>query len=92
MLVNTGARARTRAIWVVALGLCLGGLLTLLAENFLPPSAAREFMTASVSGALGPFSVDLVVLSFTIGPAAITLNVLSLLGIAVVGFFSRSLL
>jgi hypothetical protein len=90
MLVDTRSRALNRLIWTLVFGLFLGGLFTKLSELFLPESAAREFLTTSVAASLGPFSVDLVSVAFTIGPLLLTLNVLTLVGIAIVAFVARS--
>ncbi len=79
----------TRGLWTLVCGLFLGGLLTLLAE-MLPVSAARSFLTASVRASFGPFSVDLVAVAFTVGPVSFVLNVLTLVGIAIVAFVVRS--
>ena len=79
----------TRGLWTLVCGLFLGGLLTLLVE-MLPGSAARSFLTASVRASFGPFSVDLVAVAFTIGPVSFVLNVLTLVGIAIVAFVVRS--
>lgn len=83
-------RTTTRFIWTLVLGLFLGGLLTKLCELFLPDGPARSFLTTSVSSSVGPFSIDLVAFAFTIGPLQITLNLLTLAGIAVVAFVARS--
>lgn len=72
------------------MGLFLGGLLTKLAELFLPDSAARDFLTTSVAASVGPFSLDLVAVGFTIGPLSVTLNVLTLVGIGIVVTIARS--
>lgn len=79
-----------RGLWTLALGLVLGGLLTKLAESFLPESPARTFLTTAVATSFGPFSVDLVAVAITVGPVSIVLNVLSLVGIAIVAFVIRS--
>ncbi len=76
--------------WTLVLGFFLGGLFTQLSEMFLPDSAARTFMTTSVSASAGPFSMDLVVLAFTIGPLVINLNVLTLVGVFLVALIARS--
>jgi hypothetical protein len=90
MLVDTGRRTSLRVIWTLVLGFFLGGLLTKLAENFLPESAARSFLTTAVSASVGPFSMDLVAVSFTLGPVAVYLNVLTLVGVFVVALIARS--
>ena len=90
MLVDTRRRGIVRLAWTLVLGLFLGGLLTKLAEMFLPDSATRDFLTTSVTSALGPLSVNLVAVAFTIGPLTVTLNVLTLVGIAIVALIARS--
>jgi hypothetical protein len=72
------------------LGLFLGGLFTKLSEVFLPESAARDFLTTSVAATVGPFSIDLVAVFFSLGPLQVTLNVLTLVGVGVVAFIARS--
>ena len=56
----------------------------------MPVSAARDFLTTSVSASVGPFSIDLVAVAFTIGPLVVTLNVLTLVGVGIVAFVARS--
>lgn len=90
MLSESQRRNLRRMVWTVVLGLFLGGLFTRLSELFMPDSAAREFLTTSVSASVGPLSMDLGAVSLTLGPLVVTLNVLSLVGIAVVAFVARS--
>ena len=90
MLVDTRRRSVNRLVWTLVLGLFLGGLFTRLSEMFLPESAARTFLTTSVAASLGPFSVDLVAVAFTIGPLVLGLNVLTLVGIFLVALVARS--
>jgi hypothetical protein len=87
-----GIRRRTirRLIWTLVLGLFLGALFTRLSEAFLPESAARDFLTTSVAASVGPFSLDLLAVGFTLGPLDVHLNVLSLVGIGIVAFIARS--
>lgn len=92
MLVDTRRRSIRRLVWTLVLGLFLGGLFTRLSELFLPESAARDFLVTSVAASIGPFSIDLVAVSLTIGPLELTLNVLTLVGIAIVAFIARSLI
>ncbi len=92
MLVDTRRRSVQRLIWTLILGLFLGGLFTTLSVTFLPESAARDFLVTSVAASIGPFSIDLVAVSLTLGPLGITLNVLTLVGIAIVAFIARSLI
>lgn len=89
-LLNTQRRSVQRLIWTLILGLFLGGLFTMLAETFLPESAARDFLTTSVYSSVGPISLDLVAVAVTLGPLVIQLNVLTLVGIGIVAFVARS--
>jgi hypothetical protein len=91
MLVDTGRRSAIRFTWTVVLGLFLGGLLTKLMELTLPEgTASREFLLTSVNASLGPLSVNLVALSFDLGPVTLSLNFLTLVGIAIVALIVRS--
>lgn len=88
-MLSNRKRSVARAFWTLGLGMVLGGLLTELAE-LMPPSTARDFLTTSVPASVGPFSLDLVSFGFTIGPISFALNVLTLVGVAVVAFVVRS--
>ena len=65
-------------------------MFTKVAILFMPDSAAREFLTTSVSASLGPLSIDLIAIAFVLGPLTINLNVLSLVGIVLVALVMRS--
>jgi hypothetical protein len=91
MLVDTGRRGVVRFGWTLILGFFLGGLLTKLMELTLPEgSAPRDFLLTSVDASVGPLAVDLVAVAFELGPVTLTLNVLTLVGIAIVAFIVRS--
>jgi hypothetical protein len=77
-------------VWAVVVGMFLGALLSKIAVIFMPDSAARDFLTTSVSASLGPLSIDLIAVAFVIGPLTINLNALSLVGVLVVGLVMRS--
>jgi hypothetical protein len=77
-------------VWAVVVGMFLGALLSKVAVIFMPDSAARDFLTTSVSASLGPLSIDLIAVAFVIGPLTINLNALSLVGVLVVGLVMRS--
>lgn len=83
-------RVIPRMFWAVVVGVFLGALFTKMAVVFMPDSAAREFLTTSVSASLGPLSLDLIALAFVIGPLTLNLNVLSLVGILLVALVMRS--
>lgn len=92
MLVNTGRRSVVRFLWTLVLGFFLGGLLTKLVEASGMPadSAPRVFLLTSVDASIGPLSVDLVAVAFVLGPVTLTLNFLTLVGIAIVAMVVRS--
>ncbi|MEE2899135.1 MAG: hypothetical protein VX815_11800 [Gemmatimonadota bacterium] len=91
MLVDdTRRRGLVRLTWTLVLGLFFGGLLTKLCDLFLPESAARDFLVTAVDASIGPLSVDLVAVAFTLGPISVTLNVLTLVGISIVALIVRS--
>ena len=90
MLREPRRRSLSRLAWTLVLGLFLGGLFTELSEMFLPESAARTFLTTSVAASVGPVSVDLVAVALTLGPLTLYLNVLTLVGVAMVAFVARS--
>ena len=79
-----------RMVWAVIVGMFLGALLTKIAVIFMPDSAARDFLTTSVSASLGTLSIDLIAVAFVIGPLTISLNALSLVGVLLVGLVMRS--
>ncbi len=64
--------------------------MTHLSVMFLPDSAARTFLTTSADVSLGPLSMDLVAVAFTLGPLLINLNVLTLVGVFLVALIARS--
>ena len=87
----TGPRRPRFYLGVLAIGFVAGGLLAALLERFLPESAARSFFTYAVTPSIGPVSVDLLVVSFTLGPVAFHVSILSLVGVAVAYYAARSL-
>ncbi|HRP08727.1 MAG TPA: DUF4321 domain-containing protein [Gemmatimonadales bacterium] len=86
-----GPRRPRFYLGVLASGFVIGGLLGALLERFLPDSAARSFFTYAVSPSLGPVSVDLLVVSFTLGPVMFHVSILSLIGVAIAYYAARSL-
>jgi hypothetical protein len=76
---------------VLALGFVLGGFLSALLERFLPAGPAKEFFTWTVSPSVGPFTLNLVILSVTLGPVILQVSLLGLLGVIVAFLFARTL-
>jgi hypothetical protein len=79
-----------RMMWGVVVGLFLGALFTKIAVLFMPDSAAREFLTTSVSASLGPLSLDLIAIALVLGPLTLNLNALSVVGVLLVVLVMRS--
>lgn len=76
---------------VLAIGFVVGGLLTVVAREFLPSGAVKEFLTLSVNPSLGPVTIKLVILTLAIGPIVIDVSIMSLVGVLVAYLIARSL-
>jgi hypothetical protein len=72
-------------------GFVAGGLLTLVARRFLPSGAVKEFLTTGVQPSFGPLSVDLIIFNFALGPVALDVSLLSLVGVLIAYLIARSL-
>ena len=76
---------------VLAGGFITGGLLTQVARKFLPPGAAKEFFTTGVTPSVGPLTIDLAIIKFALGPIALDVSLLSLVGVLIAYLIARSL-
>lgn len=76
---------------VLASGFIVGGLLTQVSRKFLPPGSAKEFFTTGVTPSVGPLSLDLVIIKLALGPVALDVSLLSLLGVLIAYLIARSL-
>ena len=76
---------------VLAAGFIVGGFMTQFARRFLPVGAVKEFLTTGVTPSLGPLQVDLVILKFALGPIALDVSLLSLVGVLIAYLIARSL-
>ncbi|MBI1723659.1 MAG: DUF4321 domain-containing protein [Gemmatimonadetes bacterium] len=76
---------------VLASGFALGGLLSAFLRRFMPEGAPRDVLTFAVTAHLGPVTIDLLVLSFTIGPIGINVSVLAVVGVVLAYLLARSL-
>ena len=76
---------------VLAIGFVVGGAMTQAARLFLPPGAAKQFLTSGVTPSFGPLSVDLVLIKFALGPVALDVSLLSLVGVLIAYVIARSL-
>ena len=76
---------------VLALGFIAGGAMQQAARILFPAGAAKEFLTAGVTASIGPLPIDLVIIRFALGPVAIDVSILSLVGVLVAYLIARSL-
>ena len=76
---------------VLATGFVVGGFLTQFARRFLPMGAVKEFLTTGVTTSLGPLPIDLVIIRFALGPVALDVSLLSLVGVLVAYLIARTL-
>jgi hypothetical protein len=76
---------------VLAIGFVVGGVLTQVSRRYLPAGPVKEFLTTGVTPQLGPLHIDLVILKFAIGPVALDVSLVSLLGVLVAYLIARSL-
>jgi len=76
---------------VLASGFIAGGLLTQVMRKFLPPGAAKEFFTTGVTPSVGPLQLDLVIIKLGLGPIAMDVSLLSLVGVVIAYLVARSL-
>ena len=76
---------------VLTIGFIVGGTLQEVARLFLPAGPAKEFLTAGVTPSIGPLPLDLILINLTLGPVAIDVSLLSLLGVLIAYLIARSL-
>jgi uncharacterized protein DUF4321 len=76
---------------VLAIGFVVGGALTQIARRFLPAGAVKEFLTTGVTPTIGPLQIDLVIIKFALGPVALDVSLLSLVGVLIAYLIARSL-
>lgn len=76
---------------VLSIGFVVGGFMTLLARKFLPVGAVKELLTTGATPSVGPLTIDLIILKFAIGPVALDVSLLSLVGVLVAYLIARSL-
>ena len=86
-----GPRRPLFYIGVLSLGFVFGGFLSALLDRFLPEGPATDFFTWTVTPSIGPFHVDLLIFSAAIGPIAVSVSLLGLVGIGLAYMLARSL-
>ena len=94
MAVTRSGSSRHRPVFhgiVLAIGFIVGGFLNVFARRFLPAGAVKEFLTTGVTPSVGPLPIDLVIWKFALGPIALDVSLLSLVGVLVAYLIARSL-
>ena len=76
---------------ITSVGFIVGGFLTQFARTWLSPGAVKEFFTTGVTPSIGPLQLDLVILKFGLGPIALDVSLLSLVGVLIAYLIARSL-
>lgn len=92
LLVRPSARSPWRIVAIFGLGFLVGAILTKLSVLFIPQGPFREFFTTTVSASVGPVSIDLLVLAFTLGPIVVNLNLFTVAGVVAVAYLARMML
>ena len=79
-------------IIVLAIGFIVGGFLQVFARKVLPAGAVKTFFTDGyVVPSFGPLKIDLIIVNFALGPIAIDVSLLSLVGVLIAYLIARSL-
>ncbi len=86
-----GPRKPVFYVGVLTIGFVLGGFLSALLKRFLPEGPAKEFFTWTVSPSLGPLHLDLIIFSLTLGPIAVQVSLLGIVGVVLAYLLARSL-
>lgn len=86
-----GPRRPLFYIGVLSVGFIVGGFISSLLERFLPNAPAADFITWKVTPSIGPIPIDLLIFSATIGPLAVDVSLLALVGIGLAYMLARSL-
>lgn len=87
----SGPRRPLFHLGVLASGFILGGFLNALVKAVMPDSVAKQVFTFTASGSIGPVSLDLLVFSLTLGPFAVNVSPLAILGVLIAYLIARSL-
>ena len=76
---------------VLSIGFILGGFMTHFCRMFLPAGAVKEFLTTGVTPSMGPLPINLIIVNFAVGPIALDVSLLSLVGVLAAYLIARSL-
>lgn len=87
----SGPRRPGFYLGVLVTGFVLGGFLNALVKAVMPDSVAKQVFTFTASASAGPVSLDLLVFSLTVGPFAVNVSPLAILGVVIAYLIARSL-
>lgn len=87
----SGPRRPGFYLGVLVTGFILGGFLNALVKAVMPDSVAKQVFTFTASASAGPMSLDLLVFSLTVGPFAVNVSPLAILGVVIAYLIARSL-
>jgi hypothetical protein len=87
----TGPRRPGFYLGVLITGFILGGFLNALIRVVMPDSVAKQVFTFTANASAGPVSLDLLVFSLTLGPFAVHVSPLAILGVVIAYLIARSL-
>ncbi|HXI22048.1 MAG TPA: DUF4321 domain-containing protein [Gemmatimonadales bacterium] len=87
----SGPRRPGFYLGVLVTGFILGGFLNALVKAVMPDSVARQVFTFTRSASVGPVSLDLLVFSLTLGPFAVNVSPLAIVGVLIAYLIARSL-
>ena len=76
---------------VLACGFVIGGLLAQVGRAFLPAGPVKEFLTAGVTPQIGAININLIIINFAVGPVALDVSLMSLVGVIIAYLIARSL-
>jgi hypothetical protein len=87
----TGPRRPGFYVGVLLAGFIFGGFLNALVQAVMPDSVARQVFTFTASASAGPVSLNLLVFSLTLGPFAVNVSPLAILGVIIAYLIARTL-
>ncbi len=86
-----GPRRPLFYVGVLSLGFVIGGVLSKGLAAILPEGPARDILVWDVTPSIGPVHVNLVIFTATLGPIALSVSVLGLVGVILAYLLARSL-
>ncbi len=86
-----GPRRPLFYVGVLSLGFVFGGVLSEGLALILPKGPAKDIFTWTVEPSIGPVHLDLLIFSASVGPVALSVSVLGLVGVILAYMLARSL-